>query len=51
MQEADLAVTAVTINQARYSAVEFLTPYWAETNSFIIKLPDEDFISKCFQVN
>ena len=38
-QEIDFGIGAFTITKARAEAVDFMTPYWEEHLSFIVKLP------------
>ena len=45
-----MAVSGITITHQRATVVDFLAPFWEESNSFIIKLPQEETITKCFLV-
>ena len=41
-QEVDLGIAIFTITKDRSEAVEFLTPFWEDSLTFLVRIPKED---------
>ena len=42
LQEVDFAIGPITITKDRADVVDFMTPFWFEPVTFIIKVPEEN---------
>ena len=43
-QEADFGVAQITVTRNRSDVVDFMNPFWQESQTFMIKMPTEDKI-------
>ncbi len=52
MQEVDFIAADVTVNRARHEVVDFMTPFWEDSLTFMVKAeaPDRTSYTGVFEV-